>query len=80
MRDANMAKYVTRKCPECSQSLGVLIVPHADEAIDRVIDGYCSRCGYELHWLVLAGGKKSERLKVVHEPWLRLISSGSRSG
>jgi hypothetical protein len=55
-------------------------VPHEDKAIERVIDGYCSRCGFELHWLVLAGGKKSERLKVVHEPWLRLISSGSRLG
>jgi C4-type Zn-finger protein len=78
MREANMAKYLTRKCPECSESLGILIVPHSEPAIDRVIDGYCSRCGYEIHWLVIAGGKKSERLKLVQDPWLRLISSGTQ--
>ena len=81
MREAKkMAKYVTRKCPQCRECLGVLIVPHNDETIDSLIDGYCSRCGYELHWFVMPGIKKYQRLKLIQEPWLRLVSSASNRG
>jgi ribosomal protein S27AE len=70
-----MVKYVTRKCPQCTEPLGVLIVPHAEKSVDLVVDGYCSRCGYELHWLALAGGAGRANAKIVNGPWLRLAAS-----
>jgi len=73
-----MARYLTRKCPQCKDCLGVLILPHVEKAVDLVVDGYCSRCGYELHWLALAGGRTAPR-RQVNGPVLRLASGGKQT-
>jgi len=79
MKDLNMAKYLTRKCPQCKDGIGILILPHVEKAVDLVIDGYCSRCGYELHWLALAGGRGALRKKHVNAAWLRVASRATQS-
>jgi hypothetical protein len=73
-----MAKYLTRKCPRCKDSIGILILPHLERTVDLVIDGYCSRCGYELHWLALAGGRGLPRIQV-NGPVLRLAPRAKQS-
>ena len=69
-----MIKYLTRACPRCKNCFRVLILSHTEKSINRVIDGYCWRCGYELHWLALTGGMGATH-KVVNGPWLRLAAS-----
>jgi hypothetical protein len=69
-----MIRYLSRACPRCKDHLRILILPHTEKSINRVIDGYCWRCGHELHWLALTGGMGATH-KVVNGPWLRLAAS-----
>jgi hypothetical protein len=70
-----MIKYLSRACPRCKDRFRILVLPHTEKTINQVVDGYCWRCGYELHWLSLAGGMGATHNKVVNGPWLRLAAS-----
>jgi hypothetical protein len=74
-----MIKFLTRACPRCKDRFRILILSHAEKTIDRMIDGYCWRCGYELHWLAFAGSMGATH-KVINGPWLRLAASNPVKG
>ena len=52
-----MAKYLAHTCPRCNDYLGV-VVPEPPEPVTEVpIDARCLRCGFQLAWKVVTGGK-----------------------
>jgi hypothetical protein len=53
----SMAHYLYRKCPRCSDYLGIVLRGNKRNVPARAVNGHCWTCGYRLAWIVIRGGR-----------------------
>ncbi len=56
-----MLKYLYRDCPKCGDYLGVVVTDPPGPMSEIPIDARCLRCGFNLLWRIVLGGRQLER-------------------
>jgi C4-type Zn-finger protein len=48
-----MRKYLTRTCPKCAGSFGVIVTRVPYRSTIHAVSGWCERCDYEIAWALI---------------------------
>ncbi len=56
-----MLNYLYRTCPKCGDYLGVVVRDPPESKREVPIDARCLRCGFNLLWRIVLGGRQLER-------------------